>query len=118
MIGSDDVVLLELQKWVGNRLPILDYIDIGDELAWGEWTIILYRHDCTKCQTELGRYQEGARTNADQRIAFVEIPPYGPRPPGSDSPDPLRRWGSLKNVKNWFVTTPAIVNVKDGVVKE
>ena len=54
----EGVMILEPKTWVGKRLSILDDIDIGGQLAKGEWLVVLYREDCPRCREELPRYAE------------------------------------------------------------
>jgi hypothetical protein len=113
------LVVLEPEKWVGKRLPILKYIDKHEELSGGKWTIILYRHDCYECREEVPKFQEKAQENAGQYdgggMAFVEMPPYGKTdeliPP--QSPCLSCR---LNDAHDWFVQTPVVIRVNDGVV--
>jgi hypothetical protein len=36
IIGDGKIVVLEPEKWIGKRFPLLDYIDIGDRLKEGK----------------------------------------------------------------------------------
>jgi hypothetical protein len=58
--------------WVGQRLPLLDEIDIGAELSSGAWTVILHRSGCTKCDDLLSD-AESLSHQPDSRIALVEL---------------------------------------------
>ena len=49
------------------------------------------------------------------QIAFIAVPPYGHAPISENSPCTL---GKLNEVKEWFVTTPAVALLKDGKVSQ
>jgi hypothetical protein len=117
-IGTGDLVLLEPEKWAGKRFPLLKYIDRGDQLKTGEWTVILYRADCPHCQEMLPYWE--ARAQTESRLLLVEVPSRGQlaSSPFSLLPDqrkkiPNRR---LKDERNWFVKVPVEIDVVNGVV--
>ncbi|HUT31267.1 MAG TPA: hypothetical protein VMX13_15845 [Sedimentisphaerales bacterium] len=109
--------ILEPETWVGKKLPLIDYIDIGESLEKGNWLILLYHYDCPDCAEAIPKYERMARDlvgNGDfLRIALIEMPPYGPP---LAAPDSLCTLGRLANTKQWFVTTPAVVLLVDGRV--
>jgi thiol-disulfide isomerase/thioredoxin len=102
--------ILEPETWVGKKLPILDYIDIGELLEKGNWLIVLYHHDCPDCAKAIPKYEQIALEMAGSedflRIAFIEVPPYGQ---SGVSAHPSCTFSQLADTKEWFVTTPAIV---------
>ena len=121
IIGDSEFVVLEPERWIGKRFPLLEYIDIGDQLADGDWVVLLYHYDCSDCREAVPKYEQFSRDFARQvgqpRIALVEIPPYAElsnRLPSPDSPCTL---GRLSNVKEWFVKTPAVVFLSDARVE-
>jgi len=109
--------VLEPEEWVGKELPILEYIDIADTLKKGNWLVLLYHHDCPDCGRAIPEYEQMARDlegNEDfMQIALIAVPPYGKGPVSENSPCTL---GKLNEVKEWFVTTPAVALIKDGKV--
>jgi hypothetical protein len=110
--------VLEPKTWIGKELPIVKYIDIGDQLRTGTWLVLFYHHDCPDCQTAIPQYHQMARDMEGSedilRIAFVEVPPYGAGPA-----KPQVSWvvGRLADVKEWFVTTPATILLSEGKVR-
>lgn len=114
---TQDYMVLEPEMWIGEELPILEYIDIGEQLRTGNWLVLFYHHDCPDCQEAIPQYEQMARYLADNeellRIAFVEVPPFGPTTVGMDG-----SWavGSLSDSRDWFVTTPVVILVEDGQV--
>ena len=110
--------VLEPETWVGKELPILEYIDIAEQLRQGAWLVLFYHHDCPDCAVAIPQYEQMARDLAGNeeflRIAFMAVPPYGQGPVSENSPCTL---GKLAAVKEWFVTTPAVALLTDGRVK-
>lgn len=120
IVGEGDVVVLEPESWVGKPLPLLKHIDIGEELAVGDWLVVLYRHDCSRCEAAIPEYSRTARQLAEGsggvRLALVELPPYG---------DTANRFtlevspcaaGQLTRKKEWFVEVPVEIALRDGRV--
>jgi hypothetical protein len=122
--GETDVnaprVLLKPERWAGRRCPLLPYTDLGEELSHGRWLVVLYHHDCLRCREVVPVYEEMARTAAADpaapRIAFLAVPPYG-TPVWQFAPRSSCRHGRLNEGKEWFVTTPAVIRLQDGVVE-
>lgn len=110
--------VLEPETWVGKELPIHDYIDIGDQLREGNWLVLFYHYDCPDCQKTITKYiktfSEMDINNFLVRIAFIEIPPYGPK---LDCHNQLCLIGKLNNSKKWFITAPAEVLLASGSVR-
>lgn len=120
LIGAGDTVLLEPKEWVGNRLPLLKSIDMGDELTQGRWLLIVYRHDCPKCNKLISEIKELAPAVAENaataRVALLELPPYGkPLFYGGLRTSPYR-YGRLSAAKSWHIGTPTILLLDEGIV--
>ncbi len=109
--------VLDPETWVGRKLSILEHIDIGKQLEKGNWLVLLYHHDCPDCAAAIPKYEQMARDFAGNedflRIALIEVPPYGQSQVRGSSPCVL---GRLADVKEWFITTPAVVLLKDSRV--
>jgi hypothetical protein len=109
--------VLAPETWVGKELPILASIDIGEQLRRGAWLLLFYDHDCSHCQDALPQYEQMARDLAGNedflQVAMVEVPPYGPIPFTGNQ---IRALGHLANTKEWFITTPALVLLKEARV--
>ncbi len=114
IIGDGKLVVLEPEKWIGKRFPLLDYIDIGDKLKEGKWLVVLYHHDCPKCQEILRGLARITRKSAVQQVALVAMPPYGQEDGVVSSPQDFVK-GHLKPVKDWFAETPIMATLQNGV---
>jgi hypothetical protein len=103
-----EVQVIIPEEWIGQRLPLLDHVDIGETLSVGTWRILLYHHGCPKCELAKRRYAHLAATSLDRGIAMIEVPPYG------ESRVSLLHHGRLSAEKKWFVATPCELTVSDG----
>ena len=87
-------------------------------LAGGDWLVVLYHHDCPRCQELLRDYVDSGRSwdagLLGQRVALVEVPPYGDAQLASLVPDAVM--GRLADQREWFVATPAELVLADGRV--
>jgi len=110
--------VLEPQTWIGKPLPILDHIDIGQQLQTGNWLLLLYHHDCPECIAAIAKYKEMAGDLAGNndflQIALIEVPPYGPSLANNL---PNCAIGKLPDTKEWFITTPATVLLDGSMVR-
>ncbi len=113
--GDSTVVVLEPEQWVGEQFSLLEYIDVGDQLAKGKWLVVLYHHDCPECRSVLPKYEQLSRDLASRgeplRVALIEMPPYAPDWLQLVSPDMRCLIGHLSDEKEWFMTTPQEVVV-------
>ncbi len=116
IIGDGKIVALEPEKWIGKRLPLLAYIHNSDQLQEGEWLVLLYHHDCPKCQAVIQNLPQIIHGLGGQQIALVEIPPYadGNEAIGSLGVPFIHR--SLVNTRTWFLESPVGLLVSNGVV--
>lgn len=106
---ASGLVLLEPEKWIGQKLPIAEFVDT--DLSNGDWIAVLHRHDCPACEEAVPRYEQLAATG--QRIALIEIPPFGySRTSGSST----CRYSRLTNDREWFVQTPVEIRIENGIV--
>ncbi len=107
--------VLEPESWVGGKLPILDNIDIGDLLKDGRWLVLFYHYDCGDCVEVIDGWADNAGwlTGCANMMA-IEVPPYGSA--GVDAGEMVHR-GRVDESREWFVSTPAMIFVEDGVVK-
>jgi thiol-disulfide isomerase/thioredoxin len=112
--------VLEPSDWIGKELPILEYIDIGEQLKTGNWLVVLFHHDCPSCAEVIPKIEQMAsdlKGNEDfLQFALIEVPPYGAVGPGLINEDNDCVLGKLDLSKEWFVTTPAISLMQDGNV--
>jgi hypothetical protein len=112
--GNGELVVLDVENWVGKRLPILEQIDIGKRLGQGDRTILLYHWDCPKCEESIRLLRS---TDATTQVALIHVPSLSGlsiRPLFHISESFTR--GSLVGSHRWLVRTPLIVRLVDGKV--
>jgi len=118
LADGDGFVILEPEHWKGQPLPIADHLNIGEELTAGEWVLLLYHHDCPKCQEAVPQYQELAERLAHDgsatHVALVETPPYASAEIHGPPLEGLA--GRLSDQREWFVRTPVEIRLNDGIV--
>ena len=76
IIGDGKIVVLDPENWAGRPCPLLDYIDIGDQLREGDWLVLLYHRDCPGCQRAIEKLRSDASPaviRRARRVALVEI---------------------------------------------
>lgn len=102
------VVVLYPQDWIGKRLPLLEYIDAPKDVSQGNWTLIFYKADCSKCEKHFDKLkkQNDFQKNSGSNIVCLEIGRLPENALRHRFDDGIWYWGNLKPVKKWFVETP------------
>jgi thiol-disulfide isomerase/thioredoxin len=119
-LATSKYEVLEPETWVGKELPIIDHIDIGEQLKTGNWLIMLYHYDCPDCIATIPKIEQMAReiqgNEGVLKFALIEVSPYttyGPKGAGPVvGPNTPCILGKLDTSKEWFVTTPVVILVK------
>ena len=118
IVGEGRLVVLEPDKWrAGQRLPVLDHIEMNDpddDLSAGRWHVVFFRHDCDTCRANMPAYEAMARADPSRPVALVEVEPARGVPIVSSAS--ACRLGRLADARRWFVQTPAAVDLIDGGV--
>lgn len=115
-IDDTGLVILEPEKWSGQRFPLSEHFSPRVELTRGEWIVLLYHHDCPQCQEALPKYERlaaDALANGDRvRVLLVEVPPYA-----SDVIEFGRAFHvRLSDKREWFVQSPVEIQLNEGKV--
>jgi hypothetical protein len=112
--------VFEPEAWLGKRLPLINLIYCNQDIAKGNWLVILYHHDCPSCQEAMPKYEQLGREAASQpdasRVALIEIPPYSKSINTPNTGESHLAFGRLSDSKNWFITTPAEIFLRDCIV--
>ena len=128
-----ELVVLEPEKWAGQKFSLADHIDIGSQLNSGRWIVLLVHHDCDHCAAAVPRYvaEYGGPLSPPAynlrpptpdllpppHLAVIEMPPFadaGDPPPWQLPPTVLS--GRLDGTRDWFATTPVVLGIRDGIV--
>lgn len=117
--GGDDssgsLIILEPQKWVGKPLPLLADLDIAGRLQAGRWIVVLYHQGCSTCIEALPGYEA---MSLARQVALVEMPPYASPADRLIGPGSKAVVRKLSDTKEWFATTPVVLLMQDGVVRD
>ena len=108
---GDRVVLVDTASWKGHPFKLFDFIDGGESLRKGRWTVVLYRHDCSRCHAAIAKQIE--TVDNDDRLALIEVPPFGAEHPSELAQVEHRH---LDENVQWILRTPLTVRLQDGIV--
>jgi thiol-disulfide isomerase/thioredoxin len=108
------------KKQVSEEWSMLKYIDIADSLRSNIVIVVFYSTGCDTCHKAIPLYDQMSRDMAGNedsiRFAFIEVPPYAS---AKDSIVPAGTRclpGRLDSSKKWYIQTPLVVVVQDGLV--
>jgi hypothetical protein len=104
------MILLEPETWIGQELPLISrFVQPNDSeiLKQGTWNVLLAQSDCPKCQEMKAELEV---RNA-KGIAIIMIPSRA----NEKVPDTHFPVFMLDNQNDWFVMTPCVVRLVDGV---
>lgn len=111
---------IDPRQWQNARLPLLDSIDIGQQLSKGEWLIVFHRSGCESCEQLIEKINLEHLIHfksAHAPIVLVEIA-------NSNVPDlnshssVAANYGVLKGLRYGWIPTPLLVALHDGFVVE
>ncbi|MBN1787977.1 MAG: hypothetical protein JW806_06240 [Sedimentisphaerales bacterium] len=101
-----------------NVWPMLEYIDIKDQLENGLWVVLLYHDDCPDCKIAMPLYEQMHESleGNDIHFAFVEMPPYGGTAEPLVNSQTKVACGRLGGEKKWYLQSPVVVVIDNGIV--
>ncbi|GHT41904.1 hypothetical protein FACS189443_4280 [Planctomycetales bacterium] len=118
IVGSSQSVLLNPRDWIDEKFPLLQFVDIPVELGEGTWCVLLYRKSCADCRKQFERRRDRKISVEDERgIVFLETGGYTQNELKKTFDDGIGHWGCLKPVHHWFIETPVMFKLRDGVVE-
>jgi hypothetical protein len=107
-------ILLDPARWIGAKCPLLAHIDIGAELADGDWTMVLVDSRCARCDATIANMTDRslAQPDSSEGSAFIDV---------HDAREPLLssrqfKWGRLLPAHRWLVRVPVKIHLRSGVV--
>jgi len=116
---SEKYEVIDVKQWANQEVwPLLQYVDIKDQLQNGEWVVLMYHYDCPDCRSAIPEYEKMYNDLKGNNInmAFIEIPPYGDENQQLVRPDSEVNRGRVSEAKKWFVQTPVVVVIDNGRV--
>lgn len=103
-------IVLEPESWIEKELPLFTRFTQQNDhemLKVGTWHILLVHVDCSKCAQMLSDLKE----QQTKGVAIVVIPSdFQNDPPQTSFPTFI-----LDRENDWFITTPYVVTIKDGI---
>jgi len=122
--GLGQPVILEPRDWTGRVFPLGPHVEWQGKppaLMEGEWSIVLHRRGCPNCRAVLDRLSRGVGPVMPGAIAVVEFPSADDGSIGASDDAvlscPTVANGRIRDDRDWFVQTPAVIELKDGTVR-
>ena len=78
--GDGKTVVLRPETWIGKRFPLLPWVETDAALDRGQWTVILYRTGCDRCERLLRDYENGDTRFGVENVAFIALESFGDKP--------------------------------------
>ncbi len=116
VVSGNKLIVLEPNKWIGKRLPLLRYVTAEKSLAVGNWTLVVFKADCGQCQKLLHELPRKKLADGASGVIWVEVPPCHPDARTAVEASGRFSYGSLRADLNWFVQTPTMLRIVDGQV--
>ncbi|MCE5341414.1 MAG: hypothetical protein LLF92_09870 [Planctomycetaceae bacterium] len=116
---SEKYEVIDVSKWESQQTwPLLQYVDIQDKLQTGDWVVLMYHNDCPDCRQAMPIYEKfyGDLKGNNVDMAFIEMQPYEEGELQLMPADSKVNKGRLSDIKTWYVETPVVVVVRDGLV--
>jgi hypothetical protein len=109
-IAEGDFIYIRPDDWLGKRFPLARYVECNEVFS-GDWTVVFYNEGCSKCKN---LFENIYARNGLQRFLLVKVV--------STSENRIKdsehiKWRSLPNTHEWFVESPKIVEVSEGIVQ-
>jgi hypothetical protein len=96
-------------------------VEIDDDLKQGHWIIVFYGAECKKCKEYFAEWQQSGfpvGADGDKRIAMLEISGKSENNFRQTMKNKPYYWGILNRSKQWFVETPSVLLLEEGIVKQ
>lgn len=114
VIEQGELVILEPDEWIGKPFPLGEHVSPSVNLMLGQWTILLYHHDCPKCREAAPRYEQLASSpQAPRQVMLLEMPPFADERANLGGSAVHAR---LSERREWFAQTPLEIQLDEGRV--
>jgi hypothetical protein len=118
--GSGSEIVLDPEAWIGNKFPLMNYIEATELPKQGVWLVLLYNHNCSACRASVELYEKLATDFSDKencpRIAIIEVPPFDTDVTQPNKVSPAIH-GKLSRNQKWKIKTPVLILVDEGKVQ-
>lgn len=112
---AGELVILQPEDWLDEEFPLQDLLTPSIDVSQGQWIILMYHHDCPKCQEALPHYQglveQTPPDGQPAQVLVIEVPPYGPAPQAGAA-----HHARLHDRSEWFVQAPVEIVLINGKV--
>ena len=122
---TDTYEVIKPADWITDahahkEWSMFKYIDIANLLRSNIVIVVLYDTECDSCHHAIPLYDQMARDMAGNEdsilFALIEIPPYASEKNDIVPVDTPCLRGRLDSSKKWYVQTPLVVVLVDGIV--
>ena len=125
---TDKYEVVKPKEWIRKEPPgekregwsMLKYIDIADSLRSDIVIVVFYSTECDACRDAILLYDRMSRDMAGNRdsirFAFIKVPPYASEKDSIVPVDTPCLRGRLDSSKDWYIQTPLVVVIQDGLV--
>lgn len=108
---DNGLVVSDVTKWQGRRLPLIESIESRERLDSGRWLLLFVHANCPKCDSAIRSFLS---TASPERLMVVELPPYHPSPKRFTRTANYARLRPGSTVS--FLATPVAVEIDRGFV--
>lgn len=112
LLGDSSFILADPEGWIGEQCPIIDWVDEGHVLREGKWIVLFFHFDCPLCREVLPEFVQRSLQPDSDRIAILEVPPFGREQTDFGKCLHLR----LSDSHEWFVESPREMHIANGRV--
>jgi len=119
---TDRYEVVKPQEWIGSgeTWSMLKHVDIADSLRSNIAVVMFYSTGCEVCHDAIPLYDQMSRdmtgNEGSIQFAFIEIPPYASEKDDIVPADTPCLRGRLDSSKKWYMQTPLVVMIQEGVV--
>ena len=110
LVGDSKMVVLEPERWIGHRFPLMPHLGkmASSQIEVGNWKVVLFHFDCEKCKHVV------ERASQEERVLLVEVPTEE----RNQTLFEVQGYVTLPRERHWWVETPVVVILTDGIVRQ
>ena len=106
-------IVLEPDRWLDEYCPLLEYCSQKERLSKGRWFVMLHRVDCKTCQATFPTILKDAQARGVP-LAMIDVDASDEQ----KTDEGVELYDKLAPQYAWFVETPRVFVINDGVVSE